>query len=283
MKITAIVATLGFSLALGAQGVLGQAHPIQTHAAQTARATHANADQLGMTCAEILQMSSSDWVAKFTGAKGSDAAATIRAINVYGKCYDARTDQLAARLTRSAKGPSASARQNFKNVEQAVKDFSAKALADSQPPADAVKSAYAALYEKQFRYEFYDGYAPKAAPARGPTVGAAKQPSTAATPSPAAANNAGAASGTAPGKDAKPPVNRPDPNANDADPVTMAKNHFGALLGELPDDQMHDLHRSFGEILGPNAATSRMQLLIYRYAIFLLEPSGGKPFAAAPF
>jgi hypothetical protein len=54
-------------------------------------------------------------------------------------------------------------------------------------------------------------------------------------------------------------------------------------LGDLPDEQMHDLHEAFGEILGPNSATPRMQLLIYRYAIFLLEPPGKAPFAPAPF
>ena len=244
-------------------------------------------DQLSMTCAQILQMSSADWTAKFTGAKGTDSAATIRAINVYGKCYEARTDQLAVALGRSGKGPLMGARGNFLSLQKSLDDFKAKALMNSQPPADAVKMACAGLYEKQFRYEFYESYVPKpAAPAA--TAGARGNASTSSAASGTSGNLKAAGSTPAAGdatanSDASKPTTRPDPNANDKDPVTLAKNHFGALLGELPDEQMHALHASFGEILGENAASSHMQLLIYRYAIFLLEPTGEKPFAPPPF
>jgi hypothetical protein len=236
-------------------------------------------------------MNSTDWLAKFKAAKGTDAPAMIRGIGVYEKCYDARTDQLAARLGRAGKGPLMGARGDFLSLDKAVKEFAAKALADSQPPADAVKSAYAALYEKQFRYEFYQGYEPKPAPAAA--APATKPPNSA----PAVGRGKGPvdASGAAQGvkkpdvradssRDAsmKPDASA-DPNANDADPVTLAKNHFGALLGALPDEQMHQLHAAFGEILGPNAASSHMQLLVYRYAIFLMEPAEGEPFSPPPF
>jgi hypothetical protein len=270
--------------------------PAQVKPAPKRPVTHANADQLGLTCTEILQMASSDWIAKFTGEKGSDPPVTIRAINAYGKCYDARTDQLAAALVRSGKGPAASAKTNFQSMEQAVKDFTAKALTAPQPPADALKTAYAGLYEKQFRYEFYESYEPKpaVAPTLAATPGSASKPP-ANTP-PANASNNTASSATAPGKDdaasspsaavvadlQNPP---PLPNAkiNDVDPVSQAKNQFGELLGDLPDDQMHQLHAAFGGILGPNAATSRMQLLVYRYAIFLLQQPGDKSFSPPPF
>jgi len=71
-------------------------------------------------------------------------------------------------------------------------------------------------------------------------------------------------------------------STSDADPVTQAKNHFGELLGALPDDTMHSLHAAFGQILGPNAFTPETQLQVYRYAIFLLEPPGGQPFSPPP-
>ena len=232
-------------------------------------ATRPSPDELGMTCDEILNMSSTDWIAKFTSAKGADAPAAIRAINVYGKCYDTRTDELAGSLAKSGKGPTPNGRANFQNVDGALKNFTAKALIDSEPAADAVKSAYAALYEKQFRYEFYEAYKSQsetAVPVSGETS-AAKD---GAIPSSKDAGNSAVPSGYA-DKD------------ETGDPVTDAKNHFGGLLNDLPDDKLRDLHIAFGEILGPNAATPRMQLLIYRYAIFLLEPPGGQPFSPPPF
>jgi hypothetical protein len=257
----------------------------QTHPPTKSPTRPANADQLGMTCSEILQMSSTDWIAKFNAAKGSDAPATIRAINAYGKCYDARTDQLAASLAKSGKGPLMGARGNFQSIEKALKTFTSRALADSQPPADVVKSAYAALYEKEFRYEFYEEYLPKPAPAVGgansaSTPSATSPPAPAATaPSTTATSSSTAAVDPTVAADARKQAEK----ASNADPVTQAKNHFGELLGDLPDQRMHDLHSSFGEILGPNSASPQFQLLIYRYAIFLLEPPGGQPFSPPPF
>jgi hypothetical protein len=120
-----------------------------------------SADRLGLTCAQILQMTSEEWVKKFSAAKDATAPSTIQAIAAYGKCYDARTSRLAAALGKSGKGPLMGARGNFRDFEQALNDFSAKALAASDPPADAVKKACAALYEKQFRFEFYRQYEQK--------------------------------------------------------------------------------------------------------------------------
>lgn len=264
------IATLIFILA---SSLAGQARPA---ARQTT--SHANADQLGLTCAQIVEMSSSDWVAKYTAEKGQGSAETIRAINTYAKCYDARTDQLAAKLGKSGKGPLMGARGNFQSMEQALKAFTAKALATAQPQADPVKAAYAALYEKQFRYELYQSYEPQ-------------------QPSSAPSSTTPSSSQTVPpngGDDQKPggssirsttgaATDKRDARKNDIDPLTAAKNHFGELLGDLPDEQMHDLHQSFGEILGPNSAAPRMQLFVYRYAIFLLEPPGSTPFSPPPF
>ena len=236
----------------------------------------ANADLLGLTCAQVLQISSSDWVAKFTATKDFTATSIIRAIDAYGKCYDARTDQLAATLAKSAHSPQARARANFRDLEQALKAFTAKALAASQPPTDSVKTVYAALYEKQFRYEFYEAYAPKPAPT----------PPAASAIDPAASPATPAAAGSSPRNPTAKAASdnaSSDAQASDADPVTQAKNHFGALLNDLPPDRMHELHAAFGQILGPNTATSHMQLLVYRYAIFLIESRGSQPFAPPPF
>ena len=224
----------------------------------------ASVDTLGLGCAQVLQLSSSDWVAKYTSARGSEPQKTLDAIAAYGKCYDTRTDQLAASLAKHGEGPLMGARGSFGDFERALKDFMAKAVVSSQPPADAVKVAYGNLYEKQFRYQFYAAYRQKALPA-------SPMPKQAAADAQKSASPAGAAPA---------PTNTA---TNDADPITQAKNHFGELLGALPDGAMHSLHAAFGEILGPNAATPATQLLVYRYAIFLLEPPGGQPFAPPPF
>ncbi len=260
MKVWAIV---GLWLSLWLPAGLAQTK------APKARAAAPDRDQLGMTCAQILAMSSTDWVAQFN-EKAKDAAPepqkTLRAIAVYGKCYDARTDHLAASLAKSGAGPLMGARGNLRDLQQALDAFTAKALAASDPPADAVKTANAQLYEKQFRYEFYQSYekspvAKTASAAPAPAAGTSFTSPPAPPSSPASANSA--------------------PGA--ANPVTQAKNHFGELLDALPEDKEHQLHAAFGDIVGGIQMSEATRLEIYRYAIFLLEPPSATPFAPPPF
>lgn len=199
-----------------------------------------SADHLGFTCAQILQMSSTDWVKKLTGAKDATDSTTIQAISTYGKCYDARTSRLAASLGKSGKGPLMGARGNFADFEHALNDFAAKALATTDPPADVQKKAYATLYAKQFRYDFYREYEQK---------------------------------------NFNPPPLTPE----ESDAFTKAKNHFGELLGLLPEDQMHQLHRVFGEIFAAGGVPDATKLAVYRYSIFLLESQAGTPYSPPPF
>ncbi|MFY9731897.1 MAG: hypothetical protein WBQ04_01620 [Candidatus Acidiferrales bacterium] len=222
-----------YSLAL-ALGLLSCA------ASSAAQKQFVPADHLGLTCTQILQMSSTDWVKKFIAAKGAAQPSTIQAITSYGKCYDARTTRLAASLGKSGKGPLMGARGNFADFERALNDFTAKALAATDPPADAQKKAYAALYAKQFRYEFYREYQQK---------------------------------------NFNPPPFTPE----ESDAFTKAKNHFGELLGLLPEDKMHELHRSFGEIFAAGGVPDATKFAVYRYAIFLLESASETPYSAPPF
>ena len=200
----------------------------------------APADRLGLTCAQVLQMSSSDWVKKFNAAKDATASSTIQAIAVYGKCYDARTTRLAAALGKSGKGPLMGARGNFRDFEKALNDFSAKALVATDPPADALKKAFAVLYEKQFRYEFYRQYEQ---------------------------NNF------------NPPPLTPEESLD----FTKSKNHFGELLGLLPEDKTHELHAAFGEIFAAGGVPDPTKVAVYRYCIFLLESPTAEPYSAPPF
>jgi hypothetical protein len=197
-------------------------------------------DHLGLTCAQILQMPSTDWIKKFSAAKDATEPSTILAISTYGKCYDARTNRLAAALGKSGKGPLMGAPGNFGDFERALNDFTAKALAATDPPADAQKKAYAALYEKQFRYDFYREYEQK---------------------------------------NFNPPPLTPD----ESDAFTKAKNHFGELLGLLPEDKMHQLHRAFGEIFAAGGVPDPTKVAVYSYAIFLLESPAETPYSPPPF
>jgi hypothetical protein len=245
--------------------VFGQAKPEKT------RAVVADRDQLGMTCAQILEMSSSDWITRFNEKTKDDDSGkpkTLRGIAVYGKCYDARTDRLAASLRKRGAGSLMGARGDFRDFEQALQDFTAKALAANETLADPLKSAYAQLYAKQFRYEFYQSDENKAV----------KPPESAANRSRMAVSPKAVAPASAPSSAAATPT------ASDAsDPVTMAKNHFGELLDALPEDKEHPLHSAFGDIVGRSQMSETTRLEIYRYAIFVIEPLSATPFSSPPF
>jgi len=221
-------------------------------------------------------MSSVEWTAYFGQKSHLDIAnkpdAVVRANSVYGKCYDARTDAAAAALTRSEKGPSRAARADFAEFDAAVKDFAAKALADTQQSRDSQKQSYAALYERQFRYEFYQSYAPSSrAGSNAPKPQSSRPGGTTNAQKSAEAgerNGSGDHSGAA---------------SSGSDEMTVAKNRFGELLGALPDDQLHELHAAFEEAVGLHALDDTMRLAVYRYAIFLLEPSTAESSYPPPF
>lgn len=120
-----------------------------------------SAAQLGLVCSEVLAMISTDWVKKFQGEEGSSPQETIRGVDVYGKCYEERTDRIASLLARKRAGPSGNASADFRGFEDAVNAFTQTAIADAQTPPDAVRVAYAHLYQMQFRYQFYREYEQK--------------------------------------------------------------------------------------------------------------------------
>jgi hypothetical protein len=245
-----------------------QAAPAQTHPVKKAEP-----ERLGMTCAQILQMSSADWVARYVKEKSAAANATARGLAVYSECYEARTNRLAASLGKNAKGPLMSARGNFRDFELALEDFTAKALAATNPPADAVKTATAALYEKQFRNDFYRSYTQQ-------SPKSSAQPANATTTKPAG-NVDGIPAANPPTSSASPtpPAAAPD----NAEPMTKAKNRFGELLDALPEDKLREIHKAFGRIFSGGPVSDATKLAVYRYAIFCLEPASATPFSPPPF
>lgn len=269
----------------------------QRTARTTSRTAKTEADQLGLSCAQILKMTSTEWIDHFVDhfAPGADTltAITERAILAYGKCYDARTDRLAAALKRSGRGPLMGAMGNFQDLETGIQNFTAIALEDSQPaqpgPADAqkleLKTAYAKLYQKQFRYAFYQSYEkPVHATIKGSNKSAVKPPAPSgkqtAAPGAAAANSAAEKSHIA-GSTASSAAAPPDQDG--AVNFSKAKNHFGELIGALPEDKSHQAHAAFGAIFGVNQVSEDTRLAVYLYAIFTLEPASDKPFAPPPF
>jgi hypothetical protein len=226
-----------FTLALVLASVgFAQAKPAPTKAADS--------DRLGLTCAQILQMTSTAWVAHFaekTGnANNGSAPVAVRAITAYGKCYDARTTQLAAALGKSGRGPLMGALGNFRDFQKGLDDFTTKALAVSDKQPGTQEAAYAALYDKQFRYEFYQRYEQRITGGRPLT-------------------------------------------AEEAAEYSKAKNRFGEFLGLLPEDKAHIIHAAFSQIFDAGPVTDVTKLELYRFAISVLESPKDKRFSPPPF
>jgi hypothetical protein len=218
--------------------------PVSFAQAKPAQTKAADADRLGLSCAQILQMTSTAWVAQFAEKTGTPNNAAgvpaVRAITAYGKCYDARTSQVAASLGKSGRGPLMGALGNFRDFQKALDDFTAKALAASSKAPGTPEAAYAALYEKLFRYEFYQKYALRLS------------------------------------------ENRPL-TAEEAAEYSKAKNRFGEFLGLLPEDQAHIIHAAFSHIFDSGPVSDVTKLELYRFAISVLESPKDKPFSPAPF
>jgi hypothetical protein len=270
---------------------------------------------LDLPCAKIMAMPSSDYIAQVVAIDDSRVDGQLRGIRRYGACYDARTDQLAATLAHKGTGPKKSALANLKDFQAGIDSFRAKTIADVEPPADPVKTAYAALYEKQFRYEFYKSYEQKtmkppaapreSKPAPGKTPKVTETKSSDAPAASAGANSAdlppaptpkladvpeGLAKTTPPSRPnsspaAAAPTNQPaaEPGQKEIDPFTKAKNHFGELLGLLPEDNMHEVHSAFGKLFSGNPVSEDLRAEVYGYAIFLLERPSDPPYAPPPF
>lgn len=201
-------------------------------------------DRLGQTCAQILKMSSSDWtsysVDKMGQATSNQPAPVLRAIAVYGECYEERTNQLAASLRKNGKGPLMGANGNFRDFQKALDDFTAKALAATHKEPGAQSTVYAELYEKLFRYQFYQSYAQK---------GFLSRPLT----------------------------------PEESDELAKGKNHFGEVLGLLPDETLHPVHGAFRQIFDAAPVSDLTKLELYRFAILVLAPQKDKPFSPPPF
>ena len=256
-----------------------QAHPAQTQAFH---------DDLGLTCTQILAMSSADYIAKVTAIDDSNVDGQLRGIGNFGRCYDERTKRLVASLTRRGIGPKKPALADLADLERKLDAFTTTTLADVAQPTIPLKKAYAELYEKQFRHTFYESYEPRSAkpktqpkpapmqaltatradgaaatPDHGTTASATPNP--AATPKPAAPPNENLPSapvrtidlGSAtPAKTVSPPPSAPAPAP--AAPPPDEKNSSvdaiaAATVTAAPPAEVDPFTKAknhFGELLG---------------------------------
>lgn len=116
-----------------------------------------------MPCSEVLQLSSLDFVKKYTKIHGENTIETTKAIYEYGNCYDQAQDAIRDQLNQQGKGPFMGASGHFRDFETALNKFTKTALDLCSPDGTLkqVSDAYVMLYQKQFRHLFYIQYLPK--------------------------------------------------------------------------------------------------------------------------
>jgi hypothetical protein len=116
-----------------------------------------------MPCEQILKLSSTDYINKYTQAHGDNTLERVNAIYQYGNCYSQNLDNIQAKMNESGHHPLMGANAQFHNFESALNNFTDTALGFCSPDGSLkrVTAAYATLYQKQFRNLFYQQYLPK--------------------------------------------------------------------------------------------------------------------------
>ena len=126
-----------------------------------ASSTYATAqDATGPDCQKILIQKATAWVNSYSAKLGGSTLDIRKAIGIYGNCFDQRTARLYQQLIKSGHSPLMGAVGNLRDLEQAVAAFTKEALAATAGGGsyDTLSSAYAFLYQKQFKYDFYKTY-----------------------------------------------------------------------------------------------------------------------------
>jgi hypothetical protein len=131
-----------------------------------------------MPCNEVLKFPSLEFVKKYTQVHGQNTLETTNAIYQYSNCYDQALDSLRDKLNQQGSGPLMGATGQFRDFEMALNKFTTTALdlCSPEPSLKRVSDAYATLYQKQFRHQFYEHYLPKShvSPANPQAISAAK-------------------------------------------------------------------------------------------------------------
>jgi len=111
-------------------------------------------------CVTILKQPSYQYVNAIAAKQGDTTIAIVSAINTYKKCYQNKINQTKKQLSKSGRGPLMGAQGNFRDMQLALKQFTAYALKITATGGtyDQIKSAYTQLYALQFENAFYQSY-----------------------------------------------------------------------------------------------------------------------------
>jgi len=200
---------------------------------------YANAAANPEDCKVVLSKSSNQWINNYTEPRQGSTLDIIRAIKIYGDCYDKKHDASKQKLVEQERGPMMGANAYFKDLEQALEQFTKSALkvAATGGSYDRISASLAFLYLKQFRYHFYQNY-----------------------------------------------FDKPHQAANSSQEIAKAKAYFSNQLKSLQPAAREKLRREFGQVYMLATFNKIIPpIIVYRYAISLLQSSEEPPFAPPPF
>jgi hypothetical protein len=206
----------------------------------------------GSDCNTILAKSSHEWAETCATRIGDSTDAIELALARYGDCYDAATDALAKAVARGGDEQRRGAPDCLPALQRALEGFTEYALGAALTGGtySRVATAYATLYEKQFRRLAWE--------AARPAPVAAGADASAATPAAARATSDGAR-------------------------LAAARSRLTALLDAATPRLRADLAERFGALVEAAKRCDISLAPVYEFAVSLLQSPADPPFAPPPF
>jgi hypothetical protein len=214
--------------------------------AQTKRSlpSSSDPDRLGQTCARILQMSSNEWIVYFEGKSGLVATNHPNGIIRAVAAYGKCYDERTKRLAATL---GKSGKGPLMGANGNLRDFESALdnfTVKALAATNTADDSQKSAYARLYEKQFhYEFYQ---------------------------------------NYSQKNLLARPL-TPEESDEFAKAKNHFGEILGLLPDAQLHAVHAAFRQIFDVGPVSDVTKLELYRFAIFLLAPAKDKPFSPPPF
>lgn len=240
------------ALALGSIAAAAEPPTVRTAGADAAPAASAAAKPLDEDCKAILAKSSHEWTETCANSLGDSTVAIETALARYGDCYDAATDALAAAVRPSESKDDGAASGSpsgrgapacLPGLQKALEGFTEYALGAALTGGtySRIATAFATLYEKQFRRRAWEA--------------------------------ARAASGGA-----LPPLLTPDEKR-----LAAARARLTEIVDAATPRLRADLNERFEALLAATKQCDVPPLLVYEFAITILQSPADPPFAPPPF
>lgn len=108
-------------------------------------------------CKVVLDSTAEQWIEQYTQKNGNNTLAKVKAILRYEHCFNEALKTRKVVLDRSGKGPLMGAMGNYRDFQNALKDFTHIAIRACGQSGDRVRiqRAYAYLYQLRFQDLFY--------------------------------------------------------------------------------------------------------------------------------